>query len=120
MELLFEYQESRRRVNPPSSEAVVECILEEIRKFDHKASLLLGSANKDDDAKPPADSEYVLQKWSQKWGVYIDVTKLEEVEDGDKLTAIPKPTRAYSVSDSCCSYAWYLVSKVISQLTVLL
>ena len=99
MELLFEYEGSRRRPNPTSSEAVVECVLEEIRKFDDKAFILLGSgAEKGDSTEQLACLEYLLQKWSRKWGAYVDVTQLEEVEDGDKLTAIPKPTGDNSVS----------------------
>lgn len=85
MELLFEYEGSRCRLNPSLSEAVVECVLEELRKFDDKAFILLGSgAGKEDVTKPLTCSEYLLQKWSQKWGAYVDVAQLKEVEDGDK------------------------------------
>jgi len=59
---------------------------------------LLGSGAEKKDDTPRANSEYLLQKWSKKWEAYVDVAKLEEVEDGDKVTVIPKPAKAYSVS----------------------
>ena len=30
-------------------------------------------------------------KWSKKWQMYVDVTTVGEVEDGDKPLVIPKP-----------------------------
>ena len=32
---------------------------------------------------------YLLQRWSKKWGAFVDVKDAEEVKDGDKLTAVP-------------------------------
>ena len=33
---------------------------------------------------------YILQCWALKWEIYMDVTDLEQIEDGDHLTVIHK------------------------------
>lgn len=37
-------------------------------------------------------SVYLLQKWSDVWGTYIDVEEIDDLEDQDKVTVVPKPT----------------------------
>ena len=32
---------------------------------------------------------YILQRWSNKWGIFVDVKEGNDVIDGDKLTAVP-------------------------------
>ena len=56
MEILFEFQGSRRMLKPQSSEAIVELVLAELKKFDQDAFILCGSGGDNDsgpsDAKP--------------------------------------------------------------------
>ena len=40
----------------------------------------------------------LLQKWSHKWGAYVDVTTVGEIVHEDKLTVIPKPIKPKSIS----------------------
>ena len=93
MELLFEFEGSRRRLNPPSSAAVVEFVTAAIREVDRDASISLGN---DSDVEPRA--KYLLQRWSRKWSEFVDVMELHEVKDGDKLTVLPRPTKSCTVS----------------------
>ena len=37
-----------------------------------------------------SEKKYLLQRWSEKWGEFVDVKEPEEVKDGDKLSAVPK------------------------------
>ena len=48
---------------------------------------------------------YILQLWALKWETYVNVTDLEQIEDGDRLTVIHQQlenvvTSASSVSNS--------------------
>ena len=102
MEVLFEFQGSRRLLKPQSSEAVVELVLAEVKKFDQYAFILCGSISDNDPEQSNAEPRvgYLLQKWSQKWDAYMDVITVDEVDDGDKLTVTLKPAKSKSISVS--------------------
>ena len=38
------------------------------------------------------DDYYLLQKYSQQWSEFIDVTDINEIEDGDHLKVVPVPS----------------------------
>lgn len=98
MEVLFELGGSRRRLklNPLSSKTILELALTELRIFDENAFIVCGNLDPPSDDKPRVG--YLLQKWSDKWGAYVDVTSEDEVHDGDKLTVVPKPDKSIPVS----------------------
>jgi len=99
MEVLLEFQGSRRLLKPSSFEAAVELVLAEVKKVDPEALLRIGSDDADDSEQSDAKSRaYLLQKWPKKWETYVDVTAANKVEDGDKLMVIPKPGILMSVS----------------------
>ena len=100
MEVLFEFQGSRRLLKPQSSEAVVELVLAEVKKFDQYAFILCESISDNDPEQSNAEPRvgYLPQKWSQKWDAYVDVITVDEVDDGDKLTVTLKPAKSISVS----------------------
>ena len=83
MEVLFEFRGSRRPVCVSSS--ITKEILDELTKFDSKAALRVTSSSPEDDEK----NYYLLQKWSNKWEEYVNVEEPGEIQDGDRLTAIP-------------------------------
>ena len=37
---------------------------------------------------------YILQRWATRWETYVDVTDIEQVKDGDRLTVIPQENSA--------------------------
>ena len=39
-----------------------------------------------------AKKVYILQKWSDKWNSFIDVTDTDQIVDGDRLTVIQQDT----------------------------
>jgi len=102
MEVLFEYKQSRRRLNPPSSEVLLDFLLAELKSFDKDAFICgiqetTGSA---DFAKASRGTGYLLQKWSSKWETYVDVGSVDEVVNGDKLTVVLQPSASQTVSHS--------------------
>ena len=34
---------------------------------------------------------YILQRWSLRWQAFVDVTDVDQIEDGDRLTVIRQP-----------------------------
>ena len=44
---------------------------------------------------------YILQKWSDKWNAFIDVTDTDQIVDGDRLTIIPQD--AAEVQNGTCT-----------------
>ena len=62
MEVLFEFQGSRRLLKPQSSEAVVELVLAEVKKFDQYAFILCGSISDNDSEQSNAEPRvgYIL------------------------------------------------------------
>ena len=46
---------------------------------------------------------YILQRWALKWETYVDVTDLEQVEDGDRLTVIRQEDTS---SSSATEFDW--------------
>ena len=95
-------------LKPQSSGAVVQSVLEELRGF-YQDSFVFCVSHDDNDSGPAGQVCYLLQKWSEKWGAYIDVTTVDEICDGNRLTVIPKPTKSVPVSLPVCMYNEVLV-----------
>ena len=53
---------------------------------------------------------YILQRWSEKWENFVDVTDVEQIKDGDRLTVVldraaaevTEPTESFNASNSRC------------------
>ena len=88
MELL-EFEGYKCLLQPGESAYLGDLILEELSKFDSKALL----AEPSETSTIAGNNYYIVQKYSDRWGEYIDLLDLKDVKDGDKLTVIPKPIR---------------------------
>ena len=42
---------------------------------------------------------FVLQRWTDRWHTFVDVTDKAQVKDGDKLTLVCKPDSSTSTMD---------------------
>ena len=93
MEVLVEINGSRRPLKPFTKESILELI----RKHDKDAFLVL------DNEDQAGNSPYILQRWSSKWKTFVDVSSLDEIEEHDKITIIPKPSSASEVSSKYAS-----------------
>ena len=84
--VLFVFKSSRRELQLSPGRAVCDLLSDELKKAGHEATVCVSEAP--GNAKPPI---YILQRWSEKWQAFLDVSNESEIVDGDKLTVIPKP-----------------------------
>ena len=54
---------------------------------------------------------YILQRWALKWETYVDVTDLEQIKDGDRLTVIRQEQSQEDRSTSSSSSAGFDTSQ---------
>ena len=55
-----------------------------LKKEDDKGYFVLDDEEEDDDGSP-----YILQRWSDKWHSYVDVSHIADILNGDKLKLLP-------------------------------
>ncbi len=82
MEVLLEIRGSRRPLKPFTEKAVLDIV----KSLDKEAFISLSDSVDDDLGGSP----YILQRWSAKWNTYVDVYALNEIQDQDQITVIPK------------------------------
>ena len=95
MEVLLEYETSRRLLKP-SGGIVTRCLLEdEFENTGWRGSIDVRDAmstHEMDEGEPSTcNTKYILQRWEHKWNCFIDVSNIEEVKNGDRLTVVFKP-----------------------------
>ena len=86
MELLLEVGGCRREVQLEDDCNVYSTLEKEFQKLEPKVSLLQAHSEKAE----PESGAYVLQRFSSKWGVFVDVTDPSQVTSGDKLSVMHK------------------------------
>ena len=92
LEILFEYQGSRKPLSRLKREHVIEVLKEELARFGDAAAVVqLSGEGGCKSANTGSSSVYLLQKWSTTWGTYIDVEEIDDLEDRDKVTVVPMP-----------------------------
>ena len=88
LEVLFEFENSRRRIVAKKSE-VRAAIEKELTRFGPPVNVRYsgecGSSN-----------AYLLQRWSTTWHNFIDVEDENDIEDRDRLTVVPLRSAADS------------------------
>ena len=89
LEILFEYQGSQKPLCRLKRECVIEVLKQELARFGDVAAMVQLSGEESDDTGN--SSVYLLQKWSNTWGTYIDVEGIDDLEDRDKVTVVPMP-----------------------------
>ena len=89
VELLFEYKGSREELILPVSTLCdrVEQELEGLGVFGGTVTVTPGSAQTEDDNV----RTFFLQRWSSKWGTFVNVESIYEIGGGDGLTVVRKP-----------------------------
>lgn len=85
MDLLIEFGEVRRAVHV-EKEAILSSVEKEVRKFEPTAIVSLTL-----DSKESCDV-FLLQRYSDYWKCYVNVSSIDEVAQGDKLTVTRPPS----------------------------
>jgi len=85
IEVLIELQGSRRQVSLKKES--LEQLQAEFRHFDSSIELTLCS-----DRDSPG-RKFLLQRWSEKWRCFVDVSEITELKDGDRLSIAPVPAK---------------------------
>ena len=85
LQLLFEFQNSRRRVVTKRSR-VREALEQELQRFGFASATVRYSGD------CGSSSGYLLQRWSETWSNYIDVEEDNDLEDKDRVTVVPMTT----------------------------
>ena len=103
MEVLLEYKSSRRQLQVNDRDSICELVERELKKTGWNGNITLGfpeacsAANRSGEQLPI----YLLQRWSERWGMFIDVTTTKELKEGDRLTVIRKPKESATKVINC-------------------
>ena len=123
-EVLFELGGSRKPLSVQRNDliSIVECELASI----------VGDACMVPFALLPSDVPttskkilYLLQRWSVKWQAFVDVKSADELQDGDRLTAVPAfsgnptSTPAMKLSSFLYNIQWNLRTRDTLGITLL-
>lgn len=92
MEVLLEYKGSRRQLQIADPDNIYETIEESLKKTGWSGFLALQTDNESDLAE--LTDIYFLQRWSQKWSTFVDIADIEEIQSGDRLTVVAKPSKS--------------------------
>lgn len=88
--MLFECEDSRCPLKSDSTKAIVDLVLFELMKYNEDGCICLGLDK--NTIYGEGEALYVLQRWC------VNVARLEDIQDGDRLTVIRKSTREAIVS----------------------
>lgn len=83
MEVLVEFRGSRKAITPFSKESLLDLL----KKDDPTGYFVLEDEDHDTEE---GGSPYLLQRWSTRWGEYIDISSVDDVISGEKLKIVPK------------------------------
>ena len=89
MEVLLEYKDSRSLLKSDCTEAILDLILTELKKYDSEARIVFGEDS-------GGGCLYLLQRWSEKWG-YVNTSSADDIADGDRVTVVKKPSKEAEV-----------------------
>ena len=97
MEVLLEYETSRRLLKP-SGGVITRCLLEEEFEntgwrgsIDVRDAISTHETDEGESSTCTSNTKYILQRWEHKWNCFIDVSNIEEVKNGDRITVVLKP-----------------------------
>ena len=88
MDLLLDFQGSKRQIVVPTCDVVCEAVTKELRRW--KEDSVVKISNDCSSSSEPA-RVFILQRWSSKWNMFVDVQNLDEIVDRDRITVIPRP-----------------------------
>ena len=98
MEVLFEFEGSRCPLKSDSSESILDLVLIELKKYNQNACICISTREESCVGGSGSRETYILQRWCVKWKTHVNVERIEEIQDGDRLTVVAKPSTKEIVS----------------------
>ena len=94
MDVLFEYRGSKRVLAIGLPDNLLGVVSNELKRIGKTRALVL--TGNDSLPQPASRGEpkpeiYLLQKWSDVWGCFVDVNHYREVDDGNRIAVIARP-----------------------------
>ena len=89
MEILFEYEGSKRTIKCTAATELHDRICGELDALGVTDSSV-GFAHE----SGTSNKAFILQRFSSKWSTFVDVDKAEDISNGDRLTVVPSPVAA--------------------------
>ena len=99
MEVLLEIESSRKRLVGVTEETLVSAVEQVLSVLGYVALLPFKHSTSSDQSK----DYYILQRWSDRWGGFVDVKEASEVMDGDRLTVVLCSKPSTSKSNVSCA-----------------
>ena len=95
MDILLEYKSSRRQLEVPADSAICNFVERELQRTGWNGRVTFGEPETSSSAVNRSEQPvYLLQRWSERWGMFIDVSSAKEVKEGDRIIVVPKPVES--------------------------
>ena len=119
MEVLLEIRGSRKELSV-DKDNVIFVVEEELGQLGMDGILAYFSCVRGEQYRTDKHV-YILQRWAEKWENFVDVTDVEQIKDGDRLTvvqqstnraavnAVPEPSESFDASRSHVSILYLYV-----------
>ncbi len=93
IDILFDYKGSRKDCKATHS-TLCKSIEHQLRSFGEcdPDPLVLSGCCPEPEAKVDQQAIFLLQKWSVKWNAYVNVDRVEEINDQDRVSVTRKPS----------------------------
>ena len=95
MEVLLEIGGSRKELSVDKGD-VVFVVEEELGQLEMDGILAYFSCVRGEQHRTDK-RVYILQRWAEKWGSFVDVTDIEQIKDGDRLTVVLQSNNCVNV-----------------------
>ncbi len=88
IDILFGYKGSRKDCKATHS-TLCMCIQQQLHSFGESDSVVLSGSC----PEPESSNQeiFLLQKWSAKWNTFVNVDRVEEINDQDRVSVTRKP-----------------------------
>lgn len=94
MEVLLVYKDSRRQLEVKKRDDVCNVVATALEKIGWHGLVTVLEPEASSVCSVQCSSTtpvYILQRWSERWNAFVDIDRIDEIKDGDKLTVISKP-----------------------------
>lgn len=100
LNLLLDLGDGSKKELSVERKDALDSIKEEIRRYFEQVDVVFVTGSPGSSSTGPKHAVHV-QRWSSKWGEYVDISRSEDIKDKDKLRVLPKSTVSLWVRRIC-------------------